>query len=183
MIRLQDEIKSGKLQLLLDNNSIQNRIGGLAKEICSFYEWERDELVIIGLADGANIFVSDLVRLLPFKLRLCFLKVKTYCGTEKVAKSVLNTEELADIENRNVLVVDDILDTGETLNSVIESIKILKPKTIKTIVLLNKNVKKEFDIKLDFCGFNVENKFLVGYGLDFNGYYRNMQDICVLKNE
>jgi len=180
MTKLQDEIKSGKLQLLLDHNSVQNRIRGLAKEIIHFYEWEKNELVIVSLADGANIFTSDLVRLLPFKLKLYFLKVSTYEGTNKITKSVLNIDGLIGIENRNVLIVDDICDTSETLNSVIETIKTLKPKTIKTVVLLNKNVKKEFDIKLDFCGFNISNVFVVGFGLDHNNYYRNLVDICIL---
>lgn len=182
MTKLEDEIKSGKLQLLLDHNSIQSRIRGLAKEIIHFYEWEKSELVVVSLADGANIFVSDLVRLLPFKLRLYFLKIKTYEGINKVKNSVINIEELTDIENKNVLIVDDVSDTSETLYGVIEIIKTLKPKTIKTIVLLNKNIKKEFNIKLDFCGFNIPNKFLVGFGLDYNNYYRNLQDIYTLNN-
>lgn len=182
MIRLQDEIRAGKLTLLLDHNSIQNRIRGLAKEICQFYEWEKDELVVVGLADGANIFVSDLIRLLPFKLKLYFLKVSTYEGTNRTKNSVINTGELIDIENRNVLVVDDILDTGETLNSVINSIEIIKPKTLKTVILLCKNRKRNYEINIDFVGFNIsDNGWLVGYGLDLNGFYRNLNDICEIK--
>lgn len=182
MIKLQDEIKSGKLQLLLDHNSIQSRVRGLAKEICQFYEWEKDELVVVGLADGANIFVSDLIRLLPFKLKLYFLKVSTYEGTNRTKNSVINTGELIDIENRNVLVVDDILDTGETLNSVINSIEIIKPKTLKTAILLCKNRKRNYEINIDFVGFNIsDNGWLVGYGLDLNGFYRNLNDICEIK--
>lgn len=183
MMCLDEEIKSGKLKLLIDHNSIQSRTKGLAKEICSFCEWETDELVIIGLADGANIFVSNLARLLPFKLKLYFLKVSTYGGMNKIIKSVLNIDGLTGIENRNVLIVDDICDTSETLNSVIETIKTLKPKTIKTVVLLNKHIDKKFNIKLDFVGFNIENKFVVGAGLDYNNYYRNLDAIYELKNE
>lgn len=182
MVKLEDEIKSGKLQLLLDSGSIQSRVRGLAKEICSFYEWEKDELIVIGLADGANIFVSDLIRLLPFKLRLYFLKIKSYEGMDKVKNSVINIEELTDIENKNILIIDDICDTSETLYSIVEKIKILKPKTIKTIVLLNKNIKKQFDIKLDFVGFNIPDKWAVGYGMDTDQYYRNLNEICVLNN-
>ena len=183
MVHLNEEIKSGKLKLLLDNNSIRNRINGLAKEIIHFYEWEKDELVIVGLADGANIFTSNLVILLPFKLKLYFLKIKTYEGTNKAKNSVINIEELTDVENKNVLIVDDICDTSETLNSVIEVIKTLKPKTIKTCVLLNKHIDKKFNIKLDFVGFNIENKFVVGAGLDYNNYYRNLDAIYEFKNE
>jgi len=183
MVHLDEEIKSGKLKLLLDNNSVRNRIRGLSKEIIHFYEWEKEELVIVGLADGANIFVSDLIRLLPFKSRLYFVKVTTYEGQNKIKNSVINIGELSNIENTNILIVDDICDTSETLSSVIETIKTLNPKTIKTVVLLNKNVKKEFDVKLDFCGFNIENKFVVGFGLDYNNYYRNLNDICELKQE
>ena len=184
MILLEEEIKSGKLKLLLDHNSIQSRAKGLAKEIIRFYEWEKDELIVVGIADGANIFVSDLVKQLPFKLRLEFIKIKTYAGTKKIQNSVIrNIEELLEVENKNILIVDDICDTGETLNFIINEISKMNPKTIKTCVLLNKNVKKEFDIKLDFCGFNISNIWIVGYGMDMNGFYRNLNDICELKNE
>lgn len=180
MIRLQDEINSGRLRLLLDHNSIQGRVRGLAQEIVRFYEWEKDELIVIGLADGANIFVSDLIRLLPFKLRLYFLKISTYEGINKIKNSIIDTKELINIENNNILLIDDILDTGETLNSVIKALEIMKPKTLKTAILLCKNRGREFDIKPDFCGFNISNVFIVGFGLDKDQYYRNLVDICVI---
>lgn len=181
MIRLDEEVKSGKLQLLLDHNSIQSRVRGLAKEINDFYQWEKSELIVIALADGANIFVSDLVRLLPLKLKLYFLKIKTYEGTNKIAKSVLNIEELTDIENKNVLILDDILDTGETLSSVIKSVEMLKPNTIKTVILLCKNRNRDCGIKINFVGFNIIDKWVFGYGMDMDGFYRNLNDIYILK--
>ena len=178
---LKDDFRLGKLgRRIICQEGIQNRIRGLAKEISAFYEWEKDELIVIGIADGANIFVSDLVRQLPFKLRLEFIKIKTYAGTKKIQNSVIrNIEELLEVENKNILIVDDIYDTGETLNFIINEISKMNPKTIKTCVLLNKNTKKEYEIKSDFVGFNIENVFVVGFGLDCSGYYRNLQDICV----
>lgn len=183
MIKLEDEIRSGKLQPLIANGNIQNRVRGLAQEINSFYQWEKGELILVGLADGANIFLSDLIRFIPFKIKLYFVKVKTYCGTEKVGRDAVDTSEFSDdfcnsIDGNNVLVVDDVFDTGESLESVCQAVEIFRPKTIKTVVLINKNKQRECGIKLDFVGFCVADKFLVGYGMDFDGYYRNLQDIC-----
>jgi hypoxanthine phosphoribosyltransferase len=128
------------------------------------------------------MFLNDLIKLIPFKIRLYFIKVKTYCGTNKIKNSVINTDELINIENNHVLVVDDILDTGETLDSVIKSIELFKPKTIKTTTLLCKNIKRKHEIKIDFIGFNIPDKWVIGYGMDTDQYYRNLNEICVLNN-
>lgn len=187
MIKLKDEFVSGKLQPLIANSNIQNRVRGLAQEINSFYQWEKGELILVGLADGASIFLSDLIKLIPFKIKLYFVKVKTYCGTEKVGRDIVDTGDFSDdfcnsIEGNNVLVVDDVFDTGESLESVCQAVEIFNPKTIKTIVLINKNKQRECNIKLDFVGFNVVDKFIVGYGMDYNDYYRNLDSICVFNN-
>jgi hypoxanthine phosphoribosyltransferase len=157
----------------------------MAHEINAFYGWEKGELVVVGLADGASIFLSDLIRSIPFKISLNFVKVKTYCGTEKVGRSRIDTGEFSDdfchsMEGNNVLIVDDVFDTGESLQSVWEAVNIFGPKTIKTAVLINKYKQRDCEIKPDFVGFNVADKFIVGYGMDYNNYYRNLTDICVL---
>jgi len=183
--KLRDDFVSGKLgRRLICQEEIQSRIKGLAKEINAFYEWTKEDIIIIGLMDGATMFLSDLIKLIPFKIKLYFIKVKTYDGINKTINNTINTKDFSDdfcnsIYNNNVLIVDDILDTGEALYSIYEAVQMYEPKTLKTIVLLNKNRKKEYEIKPDFVGFNIENKFVVGYGLDFNGYYRNLIDICV----
>jgi len=182
MIRLQDEIKGGKLQLLLDHNSIQNRIRGLAKEIIHFYEWERNcQLVLIAVMDGAGMFLYDLIKLLPFKIKLYCIKINTYKNQSKIKNSIVEINELTDIENNNILIIDTVLDSGETLNSVIKSVETMKPKTLKTAILLCKNRKREFDIKPDFCGFNIADKWIIGYGMDIDGFYRNLKDIYEVK--
>jgi len=187
MIKLQDEFGSGKLQPLIASGNIQNRVRGLAQEINSFYQWDKEELIIVGLADGASIFLSDLIKFIPFKIKLYFIRIKTYCGGEKVAKSEIDTGEFSDdfcnsMRDNNVLVVDEILDSGDSLCSVVEAVEIFQPRTLKTMILFNKNKKREYEIRPDFCGFNIEDKFVVGYGADFNGFYRNLTDLCVLNN-
>jgi len=179
---------SGKLQPLIASGNIQNRVRGLAQEINSFYQWSKEELVLVGLADGASVFLSDLIKLIPFKIKLYFVKVKTYCGTEKVAgRDGVDTSEFSDdfcnsIDSNNVLVVDDVFDTGESIESVCQAVEIFNPKTIKTVVLINKNKQRECGIKPDFVGFNVADNFIIGYGMDYNDYYRNLPDICVLNH-
>lgn len=187
MVKLSDEFVSGKLQPLIASGNIQNRVRGLAQEINSFYQWSKEELVLVGLADGASVFLSDLIKLIPFKIKLYFIRIKTYSGAEKILKPEINTGEFSDdfcnsMQDNNVLVVDDVFDTGESLESVCQAVEIFNPKTIKTIVLINKNKQRECDIKPNFVGFNVADRFIVGYGMDYNDYYRNLQDICVLNN-
>jgi hypoxanthine phosphoribosyltransferase len=183
--RLRDDFVSGKLgRRLVCQEEIQSRIRGLAKEINAFYEWTKEDIIVIGLMDGATMFLSDLIKLIPFKIKLYLIKIKTYDGINKITNSKINTGDFSDdfcnsIQDNNILIVDDILDTGEALHSICEAVQMFGPKTLKTVVLLNKNRKKEYEITPDFVGFNIEDKFVVGYGLDFNGYYRNLIDICV----
>lgn len=186
-MRLGEEIKSGKLKVLIASNNVQSRIQGLAKEITAYYEFCKEELIIVVLMDGSGMFACDLIRLLPFKLRSYFIQTKTYCGTEKVIGGGVDTGEFSDdfcnsILHNNVLVIDDVFDTGKSLESVYEAINIFSPKAIKTVVLISKNKCRECDIKPDFVGFNIEDKFIVGYGMDYKDYYRNLDMICVFNN-
>jgi len=163
-------------RVLIYQSDIQYRIEQLAEKIVAVYS---DGLVIVPIMSGAMIFVSDLIRQLPIKMRVDLVTVSSYQGTigsEPVMKKDIDDS----ITGKNVLVVDDILDTGRTLSLVAARLATHHPASIRTCVLLNRQNNKQ---DVDWSCFDIGDEFVVGYGLDYNGYYRNYPHIAVLKPE
>ncbi len=147
-------------------------------------EIERDfrgrETVVVSLLNGTVMFIADLIRHLNLPLRLDFIGVSSYgLGTE-FGELVFTKELRIDVRGRDVLLVDDILDTGKTLSRVLPKIRALKPRRIKTCVLLNKTARRVEKIQADFVGFEIPDLFVVGYGLDYAERYRNLPFVAVL---
>jgi hypoxanthine phosphoribosyltransferase len=138
------------------------------------------ELVIVSLLTGTVLFLADLIRFINLPLRLDFMGVSSYReGT--VSRELVFTKELRlDVKGREVLLVDDILDTGRTFEAVIARLQKLKPASIRTCVLLDKRARREIDIQADYAGFEIPDLFVVGYGLDFAERYRNLPFVGVL---
>lgn len=159
---------------------MQRRVAELAAKI------ERDfadrELVIVSLLTGTVLFIADLIRNIQLPLRLDFMGVSSYReGTE--SRDLVFTKELRlDVGGRDVLIVDDILDTGQTLRTVTEKISKLGAASIATCVLLDKEARRAENIRADYVGFKIPDLFVVGYGLDFAERYRNLPFVGVLKN-
>lgn len=181
MKMFKEDFASGRLQTMIAYDSVKNRIRGLAFEIFRYYQWCKndEELMVIGLNDGAGMFLYHLIRDIPFRILLNTVKVKSYNGCEKIQKALYNIEEFVPMTGKHVLIVDDILDTGETLERIMELVKATNPISVKLAVLLNKYKERKNEIKPDFCCFNIEDKFVVGFGMDYNNYYRNLTDICI----
>jgi len=164
--------------ILITDEQIARRVKTLAREI------ERDfdgrEMVVISLLNGTVMFLADLIRHLNLPLRLDFIGVSSYgLGTE--SGDLVFTKELRlDVRGRDVLLVDDILDTGKTMSRVLPKINALKPRRIKTCVLLDKPARRTHDVEADFVGFEIPDFFVVGYGLDFAERYRNLPFVGVL---
>jgi len=164
--------------ILITDEQIARRVKTLAREI------ERDfdgrEMVVISLLNGTVMFLVDLIRHLNLPLRLDFIGVSSYgLGTE--SGDLVFTKELRlDVRGRDVLLVDDILDTGKTMSRVLPKINALKPRRIKTCVLLDKPARRTHDVEADFVGFEIPDFFVVGYGLDFAERYRNLPFVGVL---
>ena len=164
--------------VLITEEQLAKRIKILAREI------ERDfagrEMVVVSLLSGTVMFLADLIRHLNSPLRLDFMGVSSYgVGTE--SGDLVFTKELRiDVRGRDVLLVDDILDTGKTLSRVIPKLKLLKPRRIKTCVLLNKAARRVEKIQADYVGFEIPDLFVIGYGLDFAERYRNLPFVGVL---
>ncbi len=152
----------------------------MAGQISSDYS--EDAPVFIGVLNGAVFFFSDLLREVTIPAKIDFIRAASY-GADRESSGSVNL--LKDIEipikERDVIVVEDILDTGRTLKKVIEILKVREPRSIKTCVLINKMERREIEIDADYCGFQVDEGFLVGYGLDYNEQYRCLPEIYTLK--
>ena len=168
-------------RILFTDQQIARRIREMSREI------ERDfrgrEMVVVSLLNGTVMFLADLLRRLSLPLRLDFLGVSSYgAGTE--SGDLVYTKELRlDVRQRDVLLVDDILDTGKTLSRVIPKLRALKPRRIKVCVLLDKRVRRVEKVSANYVGFVIPNVFVVGYGLDYAEKYRNLPFVGVLKPE
>ena len=138
------------------------------------------ELVIVSLLNGTVMFLADLTRLLSLPLRLDFLGVSSYGAGTQSGQLVFTKELRLEVGGRDVLLVDDILDTGKTLARVLEKLRALKPRRIRTCVLLNKAARRVENLEADYVGFEIPDSFVVGYGLDFAERFRNLPFVGVL---
>lgn len=167
--------------VLIPEADLQRRIALMGRAIARDYAGK--DVLVVSLLSGTVLFMADLLRRLPFPLRVDFLGVSSYgLGTES-GNLVFNKELKLDVCGAHVLVVDDILDTGKTLRAVTEKISALKPASIRTCVLLDKKDRRVGSFEADYVGFRIPNLFVVGYGLDFAERYRNLPFVGVLKPE
>ncbi|SCM67860.1 hypoxanthine phosphoribosyltransferase [Donghicola eburneus] len=159
---------------MISAKAIAARIEELAKEISQEYA-DTEQVVVIGLLRGSFVFIADLARELDLPVEVDFMEVSSY-GNEMVSsREVRILKDLrGQIEGRDVLVVEDIVDTGYTLSHVISLLKSRKPKRLKTIALLDKPSRREVDFKADYIGFEIPDEFVVGYGIDYAQRNRNL---------
>lgn len=171
-------------EILLRREQIQARIQAMAAEIAAGYEGHPGGLTIVPILSGSIVFLADLIRELPVKMKIAMVHVSTYPGERVVAEEPrLVAEVVGEIGGRHVLIVDDILDTGRTLRKVHALVMQRQPASLRTAVLLRKREKAPPDIRVDFVGFDIDDLFVVGYGLDYGDYYRNFPHIGVLRSE
>ena len=167
-------------QILLTQEVIEKRVQELGKEIDQHY---RDrEIIIITLLDGAIVFTADLIRNLAIPLRLDCLRVSSYGNSTdpETAPRILSSLK-SDVRDRHVLLVDDILDTGNTLQSVWVEVSSKQPASVHSCVFLDKPERRENGFKADWVGFSIPDEFVVGYGLDYAGRYRQLPYVASLK--
>jgi len=172
--RWREKIKS----VLITEPEIAQRVRLLSRQI------ERDftgrDLVVVSLLNGTVMFLADLIRHLSLPLRLDFIGVSSYRDSTESRDLTFTKELRLDVRGRDVLLVDDILDTGRTLNRVVAKVRELKPRRIKICVLLEKKARHTEKVRADYVGFQIPDLFVVGYGLDFAERYRNLPFIGVL---
>ena len=168
-------------KVLISEEEIRRRVGELASQVES--DFAGRDLVVVGLLTGTLMFLADLVREIDLPLRLDFIGVSSYGDGTESCKLMFTKELKLDVVNRDVLLVDDILDTGKTLRAVINKLGGMTPRQVRTCVLLSKKARREYDIPADYIGFEISDEFVVGYGLDYAEKYRNLRHIGILKPE
>ena len=166
-------------KVLLSEEQLSQKIAELGEEISKDYQGK--EIVAICVLKGAILFMADLARAVKVPMALDFMAVSSYgngtstSGTVRILKDLDNS-----IEGKHVLVVEDIIDSGVTLKYLLKNLKSRKPASIKLCTLLNKPERRRVEVDIDYCGFTVPDYFLVGYGLDYDGYGRNLSAIYTL---
>jgi hypoxanthine phosphoribosyltransferase len=170
-------------EILFSDVEIKNRVSALAQRLV--VDYKHKNLTIIGVLNGSLVFLSDLIRQIPLPVKIDTIRANTYTGA-----STFPTAEIEIIHNikinvkgEHILIVDDILDTGKTISEIVRMITKHEPLSIKVCVLLNKTARREMQIVPDYCCFEIENKFVVGYGLDFDNRYRNLPYVAVLRDD
>src|SRR5436309_2623754 len=165
-------------RILITEAQIASRLREMSRQIER--DFARREMVVVSLLNGTVMFLADLIRNLSLPLRLDFIGVSSYGAGTESGELVFTKELRLDVRGRDVLLVDDILDTGKTLYRVLDKLRALKPRRIKTCVLLNKADRRVEDVAADYVGFEIPDFFVVGYGLDFAERYRNLPFVGVL---
>jgi len=169
-------------EVLIDEQAIAAKVRELGTAIADDYRTK--DLVLVSILKGALPFLADLMRQMPIPLALDFLEVSSYGEATESSGNVRILKDLAkSIEGRDVVVVEDILDTGQTLSYVIEHLRSKQPASVRLCTLLDKPARRIVPIQIDYRGFEIPDKFVVGYGLDYAERYRNLPFIGVLKPE
>jgi hypoxanthine phosphoribosyltransferase len=174
------QIKDKSFEIVIANEKIQRRVCELAVQISKDYQGK--ELLFIPVLNGAFLFSSDLIKEITIPCQISFIKVSSYSGIESsgTIKELIGLN--LDLSDKHVLLVDDIVDTGLTMSTIMQEISKLQPASVEVVSLLLKPEALQKNLNLKYVGFTIPNSFVVGYGLDYNGYGRNLKDIYHIKN-
>lgn len=167
-----------RFEVLIPHDQIQQRVAELGRQISADYAGR--SLVMVGVLKGSFMFLADLIRHIDVPLRVEFIGTKSYEGTTTSGQVQLTKDLDRPIQEEDVLLVEDIIDTGLTLNYLIHLLEQRQPRSLKTIAFLDKPSRRRIEVQGDYVGFTIEDRFVVGYGLDFEQRYRNLRDVCVL---
>ena len=171
-----------KPQILLTRQEIEATVSRLATEITR--EYHDKHPLLIGVLKGSFMFMADLIRLLDFPLEVEFIGVSSYGKGSQTSGKVKVVQGLrSPIKGRNILVIEDIIDTGLTTAFLLDYLRKKKPASLKLCVLTDKPSRRQIPVTIDYLGFTVPDKFIVGYGIDWNEKFRNLPDICFLEGE
>ena len=167
--------------VMFSQEEIEAKVNELAKQIEKDYKGQ--DLLLVGILKGASVFVADLMRKIDLNVNIDFMSVSSYgsgtvsSGTVKILKDLD-----VDIKDNNVLIVEDIIDSGITLRNLYDTLMTREPRSLKLCTLLNKPARKKVDVDVDYVGFVIEDKFIVGYGIDYDEKYRNLPYIAIVED-
>lgn len=164
--------------IYLSESRIQERVKQIAESINTEYAGKRP--LFIAILNGSFMFAADLFKHLDIEAELCFIKLASYKGMKSSGKVVTTIGLEEDLFGKDVIIVEDIVDTGKTLHKFLPKLMHQQPRSLKIATLLHKSEATEFPLKLDYVGFDIPNKFVIGYGLDYDGLGRNLKEIYQL---
>ena len=171
--------QSSNISVLISEEALQQRLQELGQKITSDYQGK--ELIVVGILNGCFVFLADLVRHIDLPIITDFMGLSSYGSSTKSSGVVQITKDLSrPIEGLHMLIVEDIIDTGLTMSYLLENLETRKPASVRICSLLSKPSKHKVSIPIDYLGFSIEDKFVVGYGLDFDGRYRNLPHIGLM---
>ncbi len=170
------EINGRKAEVLIKEEEIKKKVKELGEKISK--DFEGKDILVVGILKGSFIFIADLVREIKGNVFVDFMQVSSYHTSMESSGEVIFVKDIStDIKGKNVLIVDDIIDTGRTLEALVEALSQREPSVIKTCVLLDKKERREVDFEPDYTGFVIPDKFVIGYGLDWAEKGRTLKDI------
>ena len=179
---LERRLRERLAKVLFSEEEIRVRVVEMGQQITADYSGA--PLTVVTILQGGALFMADLIRQIHLPLKADSVSVTSYDGTESTGKVSFLQNEMPDLSGRNVLLLDDILDSGRTLAAIKQRfLEESSPRSVKVAVLLSKQVPRAEEVEADYVGFEVGNEFVVGYGLDYNGEYRNLPLIGVLKSQ
>ncbi len=164
---------------LLSKERLESGVAAMAQQVSQCYG-DRP-LTILGVLTGSIVLLADLIRMLEMPLRVGVVQASSYRGQTTRGRLTINSDLMPDVHGRDVLLVDDIFDTGHTINEVMAKVRQLGPTSIRCAVLLRKTGRQEIDLDPDFVAFDIPDEFVVGYGLDYRDAYRNLSFVAALE--
>ena len=167
------------MKLLLSESEIEKRVKELADTISNDYKDKSP--IFIGILNGCYVFMADLLRELSIGVEIDFVKIRSYEGDSSTGTIKFRKDISADIDNRHVVIVEDIIDSGFTINFLVNRLKESGPKSVSVASMLYKKKVAKLDFEIDYVGFVIPPEFVVGYGLDYNEKYRNLKDVMVME--
>ena len=166
---------------MFTEEQIREKVIELGKQIENDYKGE--EVLVVGILKGAHVFTCDLIRQIDLDVKIDFMSVSSYgSGTESSGTVRILKDLDTDIKGRNVLIVEDIIDSGRTLSNLVKELQIREPKSLKLCTLLDKPSRRVVDVDVEYVGFEIEDKFIVGYGIDYAEKYRNLPYIGIVED-
>ncbi|GHT52151.1 hypoxanthine phosphoribosyltransferase [Endomicrobiia bacterium] len=167
------------VDVLLSEEEIQKRVSEVALQISK--DFKDKEVLLVSVLNGSFVFSADLIRKMDMKCKIDFISLSSYLGTHSQGKVKILSEFKEDIIGKDIIIIEDILDTGTTLDFLKREIAFKKPKSITTCVLLDKKCARKTEVDVEYSCFEIGNDFVVGYGIDYNGFFRGLPYIGILK--
>ena len=165
------------IKILIDEKNLSKRIKELAKQIEKDYNGK--DIVLIGILKGSIMFMTELAKNIKSNTYLDFMEITSYEGTESTGNIKINKDVRNSIKGKDVIIVEDIVDTGRTLEFLLKYLNEKEPNSIKVVAMLSKPSRRIIDINADYVGFEIEDKLVIGYGLDYNEKYRNLLESII----